>query len=135
MDTRIPVLIVEEEPFLRETLAEIFEDEGWAEPFAAKNEAEALRVLRDLGAPCLVLADLVLATPDAEGFLDEVSHSKERPGLGLVLISGLPLKQFERALKHPIDGVLFKPFDLNELLELLVSLRDRVAKLAAGQAG
>lgn len=132
MHTRIPVLIVEAEPFLRETLAEIMADEGWAEPFATETEEQGLQVLRDLGAPCVVLADLTLATSDADGFLDELTDSPDRPGLGLVLISGLSLKQFERDLKHEIDGVLFKPFELSELLALVAMLRDRVSKVAEG---
>jgi CheY-like chemotaxis protein len=130
MDTRIPVLIVEEEPFLRETLAEIMSDEGWAEPFATGTEEEGLQVLRDLGAPCLVLADLTLTSASADGFLDELTQLPERPGLGVVLISGLPAKQFARQLQHAIDGVLFKPFELMELLAMLSTLRDQVTSRA-----
>ena len=127
MDTRLPVVVVEEEPFLRATLAEILEDEGWAEPFVTGSEEEGLALLRDLGAPCLLIADLLLTTPEAVRFLDVISASPDRDGVGVILLSGLSPQGLTGVLHHLVDGILYKPFELDELLSTLAGCRDRLA--------
>jgi CheY-like chemotaxis protein len=129
MDTRLPVVVIEEEPFLRDTLVEILEDEGWAETFATASEDEGLELLADLGAPCVVLADLLIPSHEADQFLDAVNALPDRGGLSVILVTGLPPAALQHELHHPVDGVLHKPFELTALLQTLERCRAHAVAL------
>jgi CheY-like chemotaxis protein len=54
------VLVVDDDPFIRDVIAELLEDEGYAVESAANGE-EALLVLQQRpGLPCVILLDLMM---------------------------------------------------------------------------
>jgi CheY-like chemotaxis protein len=53
------ILIIEDEPDLRETLKELFQLEGF-KVLTASNGQEGLKALRESGKPCLIFLDLMM---------------------------------------------------------------------------
>ncbi|MCW8195854.1 response regulator [Proteobacteria bacterium 005FR1] len=71
------ILIVEDEPDIRETLKDILELEGFSVTTAA-NGREALQRVEEIQRPCLILLDLMMPVMDGWQFLhilkDERKH-------------------------------------------------------------
>lgn len=62
------VLIVDDDPDIRETLAEVLGDAGYTVA-GAENGADALATLRDGWLPCVILLDLMMPVMDGFQFL------------------------------------------------------------------
>src|SRR4051794_28574938 len=74
-DARVPassklILVVDDDPDLRDTLGQILEDEGYSVA-AASNGREALAYLRERPAPSLILLDLMMPVMDGWQFRSE----------------------------------------------------------------
>ncbi|HUG15531.1 MAG TPA: response regulator [Thermomicrobiales bacterium] len=109
-----PILIVEDDPVIRELLLELLDIEGYP-AIAVADGASALRQLK-IRRPSLILLDLNLPAMDGEGFLREMRRSgRSAP---VVLLTADPRG---RRLRHArgIVGFLAKPFDVDELLRLI----------------
>jgi len=70
-----PILIVEDEPDLRETLGELLELEGFGVAMAA-NGQEALQYLREIGQSCLILLDLMMPVMNGWQFLEALREMR-----------------------------------------------------------
>jgi CheY-like chemotaxis protein len=107
------VLIVDDEPSVREVLALLFEQEGWAVRTAA-NGVEALEVLRGWQ-PDLILLDLMMPVMDGWQFRKE---QKLDPA-----IADIPLVVITATGKRPVlvdaAELVMKPLDLNRLFEAI----------------
>jgi len=66
-DTRSPILVVEDEPAIRDLIAMLLTDEGY-EPLVASNGAVALDLVRQTP-PRLILLDLMMPVMDGRAFL------------------------------------------------------------------
>lgn len=114
------VLLVEDEPDLRETIADIVEDAGLRIEVAS-NYADGL-VLLNASLPALLIAN-VLFPGGGDGYrLAEVARGF---GVPTLLISGRP----EVILEQEARGVPFlaKPFRLPELQRVIRDLIDKPA--------
>lgn len=112
------VLLVEDDPDLREGLAFLIRRWGRAVVTAA-NGREALEQLDQMaGPPCMIILDLTM--PEMDGW--ELRRSlRERPALAdvpVLLVSGIAdLDEAAKALSAV--AYLRKPVDVNELLRLV----------------
>jgi CheY-like chemotaxis protein len=105
------ILVVDDDPTIRATVAETLDLEGYAVK-TASNGAEALTVL-DSGLPALVLLDMRMPVLDGWGFMRSV---RER-GLPLKVLVMTAAQDARRwAMEIGATGVLAKPFELDELL-------------------
>jgi CheY-like chemotaxis protein len=105
------ILVVDDDPTIRATVAETLDLEGYAVK-TASNGAEALTVL-DSGLPALVLLDMRMPVLDGWGFMRSV---RER-GLPLKVLVMTAAQDARRwATEIGATGVLAKPFELDELL-------------------
>jgi CheY-like chemotaxis protein len=108
------VLIVEDEPAIRELLQVTLEDEGYGVA-AASDGLEALaQVDRDL--PCLILLDLMLPHMDGATFLAELARRGLWPGIPVIVLSAAAGAD-SWATEIRAEGYLGKPFDLATVLE------------------
>ncbi len=123
MDDRSPVLVVDDDPDIRDTLREVIEAEGFAVVCAADGE-RALDTLRRGLRPSLVVLDLMmphvngwelLATIRAERALAEVP-------VAVITASG------SRAVPPGATWFLQKPIDLDTLIELVKDPRVRLLR-------
>lgn len=109
------VLIVEDDPDIRETLQHILESAGYEAP-AAANGREALDRLGGMRPPCLVLLDLMMPVMDGWAFLKALDQDDVLAGVPIVIVSAYTDRAgaLERAAQ-----VLKKPVDIQALMDVV----------------
>ena len=113
-----PILVVDDDPTILATVSEVLDMEGFAVVTAA-NGAEALAAI-DQDWPSLVLLDMRMPVLDGWGFMRAV---RER-GLTItvvVMTAAADARRWGREIGA--QGVLAKPFDIDELVGAVRSLR------------
>lgn len=109
------ILVVDDEPAIRELLRAFLEEEGY-DVVAASSGDEALRQVT-AAAPAMLLSDV--AMPSMSGL--ELCAALRRRGFGLPVVLMSASYQPDVADEYAVhcDGFLGKPFDLDELLRLV----------------
>lgn len=105
-----PILIIEDEPDLRETLKELLEMYGFL-VVAAENGEEGLKRLHDIAQPCLILLDLMMPVMNGWEFLAALKneHDRDRAAIPVVVVSaaadlsGVQEQYGCRAMKKPVN--------------------------------
>jgi DNA-binding response OmpR family regulator len=110
----VPILVVEDDPGIRQGIADFLAFEGYAVDVAVNGE-EALAYLRDRR-PTLVVLDLVMPVMNGPQLLEHL----RREGLA----EGVPVAVMTAAMPGAsslptADAYLSKPFDLEELLAVV----------------
>lgn len=106
------VLIVEDDPEIRETLKEIIELEGYS-ALTAPDGQKALEILRELSIrPCLVLLDLMMPVMNGWELLEHRERDVILAAIPVVVISAAG----ERAQKASATAHIKKPVDIDVLL-------------------
>ena len=125
------ILVVDDEPTLRQTLAEALEDEGFRVVSAADGRA-ALVQFRS-GAPDLVLLDLML--PELSGI--EVCRAIRAESDVPILMLTARDSELDKVvgLELGADDYVTKPFSLRELLARVRALLRRSERAAGAGAG
>src|SRR5262245_16233882 len=109
-----PVLIVDDDPDIRETLRFVLEDAGYP-VYCAENGREALEVLADLERPPgLILLDLMMPVMSGHEMLRALKavHALAQIPVTVVTASGAPMPPLA-------TGMLKKPVDLDVLLRIV----------------
>jgi CheY-like chemotaxis protein len=126
------VLLVEDDASLREGMSELISEQ--AEVREAGSVAQALAAMREelFG---LVVTDLRIGESGQGGrIVLEAARKRLQP---VAIVSGTTTEEVGRVLRpHEPDAVLSKPFQIDEMMELVerfLSLRVAVEKLAAGR--
>lgn len=104
------ILIIEDEPDLRDTMCDLLQLEGYA-VLSAANGIEGLAALEDAGTPCLILLDLMMPEMDGWQFLEAL---RSRPSLPVVVVSAIA-ELSEVADRYGCE-VLKKPVKIDQLL-------------------
>jgi CheY-like chemotaxis protein len=123
-----PVLVVDDDADIRETLRTLLEDVPYLVNTAASS-AEALAYLRAASSPHVVLLDFLLAGANAGALLRAVLHEATLRRHRYILIPASPVKTFpkedQRLIAKLCTEVVQKPFDIDDML--------RAVDHAAGQ--
>ncbi|HEU0036120.1 MAG TPA: response regulator [Kofleriaceae bacterium] len=110
------VLVVEDDPDVRDSLVEILQDNEYI-PVAAANGQEALERLAEAGPDtCLILLDMMMPVMDGWEFRSRQRQDAHTASIPVVLLSAytsLP----EAASDLQVDGFLKKPVKLETLLQ------------------
>jgi len=118
---RPAVLLVDDDVAIREALAEVLVDEGFA-VHEAGNGAEALDWLHRHGSngtkPCVVLLDLMMPVMDGRTFLAARSAAPSLSTIPVLVISA-ETGCAELAGTPGVTGVFPKPLALDQLLEAI----------------
>jgi two-component system response regulator RegX3 len=125
------ILVVEDEPTLRETLAEALESEGFAAIVAADGRAALERFRTD--APDLVVLDLML--PEMSGI--EVTRAiRAESGVPIIMLTAKS-SELDKVvgLELGADDYVTKPFSLRELTARIRALFRRSERVADGNPG
>ena len=116
--TKRPVLVVEDDDTLRTLILDVLIAEGY-DVLAARNGVAGLDLVRQTQ-PAVILLDAHMPVMDGGAFL---SAYRQTPGphAPVVVISGARGAEATSlgASGAPVDGILEKPFDLEELLALV----------------
>lgn len=114
--TPCAVLVVDDDPTIRECLAELLASEGF-EVQEARNGREALQLQRLATAPpAIVVLDLMMPVMNGWQFLDE---QKRRPTVASIPVIVVTASDEPAA---GADRVLHKPFDLDVLIAAIDEL-------------
>ncbi len=114
------VLVVDDEPDVRDALIALLESDGY-EAIGAANGAEALRLLREDGLkPCLILLDLMMPVKDGWQFRAEQLADPALAGIPTVIVSAAAGRD-ESFVAEKLQAVaaLRKPIDLERLAEIV----------------
>lgn len=109
-----PVLVVDDDPDIRETLRFVLEDAGYV-VYCAENGREALMILgQDAPLPGLILLDLMMPVMSGDEMLRALKsvHALAQIPVTIVTASGAPMPPLA-------SGLLKKPVDLDVLLRLV----------------
>lgn len=111
------VLIVEDDPDIREGLVEALSSEGVA-LVSVRDGVEALAALPAIARPCLVLLDLWMPMLDGERFLDFLERMPDRDEFFVVVVSAA---SYAAAMKSRpgVAAVLKKPFSVEQLVAVV----------------
>jgi len=115
MSERAHILIVDDDPDLRETLQDVLEELGY-EVTSAKDGLDALRqLLSDAHRPNLILLDLQMPNMDGVAFRNEQLKRDELADIPVAVLSGDSDAQSKAAALHTA-ACLQKPLRLLQLL-------------------
>jgi CheY-like chemotaxis protein len=109
------VLVVDDDPDIRDMIGQALELEGWTVLGAANGE-EALRLARDGPRPDVILLDIMMPVMNGWEFVDEQRQDASLAAIPVVFISG-DERIKHKATKAGVAGFLKKPMDLMTLLE------------------
>lgn len=127
------ILIVDDDQEIRDTLRMALEDEGY-EVYEAEDGAEALELLRQSRIPLVVVLDLRMPRLTGDKLLQRVNRRKHLPAKHtflLVTANRESLSPMSRRLLQQMDiPVVAKPFDLNDLLDLVAHAADTLSEAA-----
>ena len=121
---RREIVIVDDEPGIAELLKEVLFDEGF-HPIVFTRAAPALAHIH-LYPPALVITDLLLPGIRGEQLVASV-RSRFGADMPIVAMSASLSTQVLAAL--PVDAVLTKPFDLDELVAIAHDLTSRSGRI------
>jgi CheY-like chemotaxis protein len=113
------ILIVEDDEYIRDSLAELLESEGFLIT-AARNGQEALEVLSGVPLPDLILLDLMMPILNGFQFREEMQNNQSLAHIPVIVMSADGHVQ-EKLNKTHANGYLKKPLDIDLLLETLKS--------------
>src|SRR5215470_15975851 len=115
-----PILVIDDDLDLRETLADTLQDRGF-EVITAANGLEALKLVRSMASPpSVILLDLMMPVMDGYGFLEERRKDPVLASIPLAIVTA----------GHGVDRnrlgngapIVRKPFDVPQLLGVLHQL-------------
>jgi GAF domain-containing protein/CheY-like chemotaxis protein len=116
----VRVLVIDDEPFVRETLEEILRLQQH-DVVVADDGISGLARFRE-GAFDLVMTDL--AMPGMSGWQVAQSVKAARPQVPVVLVTGWGVEvQTDDLKKHGVDRVLTKPFRFDDVRDVLAGVR------------
>lgn len=108
------VLVVEDDPDIRESLTDLLEEQGLT-TLAAGDGAEALaKLTAATNLPCLILLDLMLPVMDGQSFREAQLLQPRLSEIPVVVLSAYR-DAAARAKQMNAAGFLKKPFRMNDV--------------------
>lgn len=110
-----PILVVDDDPSIREMLVLILETRG----FDVRQAADGMKALERARAepPSLILLDLMMPGMDGVAMVEELHRDPELARIPIVVLSG-DSTACDRTAPLQIHRCLIKPIELDELVEL-----------------
>ncbi len=123
------VLLVDDEPGLREAVQAYLEDSGF-EVTTAANPQQALQVI-STAQPDLVISDIMMPGMDGYQFLEQLRGLETYGQLPVVFLTakGMTADRIQ-GYRSGVDAYLPKPFDPDELIAIVANLIERSRAVA-----
>jgi CheY-like chemotaxis protein len=109
------VLIIDDDPEVREAVREVLEEQG-LRVLCASSGREALQILRAESEPCLILLDLLM--PIMSGWQFRAVQAQDPVLARLPVVVMTATSSLEDAAIHA-DGILRKPVHLDDLVAVV----------------
>jgi CheY-like chemotaxis protein len=113
------VLIVDDHADIRETLAEILTDEGYAVA-TATNGLDALEYLGGNRAPHLIILDLMMPVMDGREFRERQCAEPALSAIPVIVVSGADITE-QQSGSLDAAAYFIKPVDLDTLLDTIAA--------------
>jgi CheY-like chemotaxis protein len=114
-----PVLVVDDEPLLRELVADALRDAGFAVRSAA-NGLEAFELLRTW-VPETIVLDLMMPRLDGFGFSERLRMHPRLASIPVLLLTAA-YAPHAAAQRMGAQAVLAKPFEVDDLIDMVTRL-------------
>ena len=115
------VLVVDDDPAIRETLGELLRAEGY-DVSSAENGAVALRIMRTNPRPDVIVLDLMMPIMSGWELLEEVEADASLSVLPILVVSAMGAPVASQTLSGGVRMCLPKPPDVDALLDALRNL-------------
>jgi CheY-like chemotaxis protein len=112
------VLVVDDDPAIRDFLTEILKDEGYAVVAAADGQEALDRLQEPSLTPCLIVLDLMMPKMNGWQFRAAQQHDPALTSIPVVVLSARPDIATEAAMVG-VNAYLPKPIDLNILVDIV----------------
>jgi len=120
------VILIEDDPILRENTAELLELSGYEVQTAADGKKGVVAVKEYL--PDVVVCDIMMPELDGYGVLKTLSQDEKTKGIPFIFLSAkTERKDVRKGMELGADDYLTKPF---EELELIGAIESRLAKIS-----
>lgn len=121
MSSRASILIVDDDMGMRETLSDIMEDKGYRTVIALDGY-EAIQRVKE-SAFDVILMDIKMPGMDGVETFKEIK--KIRPRTAVVMMTAYALEDLiSEALQEGAYGVLYKPFDMEKIMDLIEGVKE-----------
>jgi CheY-like chemotaxis protein len=110
------VLVVEDNPDVRETLSTVLEIEGF-EVSRASNGQEALQRLKNEPLPRVILTDIMMPVMDGWSFLAQAAMDPVLASIPVIVLSAAENKRAPERVK--ILAFLPKPMNIDTIIDLI----------------
>lgn len=128
VDPHKRVLVVDDEPLVREMLAAALRADGLTVDEAGDGaEALELMAVQEYG---VILLDLLMPKVDGFGVLEAMTPQKTQPVV--IVITGADSRAVDRLNARGIHGVLRKPFDPREVARVVTACSEIRSRNAFG---
>ena len=129
------VVVIDDEPQIREALRILLEDAGHAVTLAASGPS-GLTALRASHVPQVVLLDLLMPEMDGLAVLHEVIQEQQLAAQhGYILMTADSTRLIDAAA-HVLSAlpvtVVRKPFDIDDVLETVTAVAERLSETPGG---
>lgn len=109
------ILIIDDDPAIREMLMDTLDDEGFVTAVAGDGDEALAYLKQNAERPCLILLDLMMPRMDGWQFLQERKAFPELATIPVVILSARP-DGAEQAHKLCVTGYIPKPIDHAQLV-------------------
>jgi two-component system, cell cycle sensor histidine kinase and response regulator CckA len=131
--SRRRILLVEDEPFVREATCGILRQSGF-EVLPAENAQDALKIFEECGDGIdLVMTDMIL--PGGTGHQLGRDLREHSPGIMVLVTSGYDMREYETEAPDSCAYFLAKPYSRQTLVDKIETILAQVRRLPATQAG
>jgi len=122
-DDNIRVLLVEDESGIREILKDILEDNE-INVDGASNGLDALNLLKEDKVYDLIFLDLRMPVMDGVEFIHKLYEMQFKQEARIYIITGgLEFSNEEKLIVKKVDGILQKPFNPDDLMDIIEQYR------------
>ena len=127
------ILVIEDNPDVRENLAEILTLSGYAASTAENGKVGAAKAQTEL--PDLILCDIMMPELDGYGVLHILNHSARTAGIPFIFLTAKAEREdFRRGMSLGADDFITKPFDDVTLLQTIEARLKKSERLRAASA-
>lgn len=120
------ILIVDDDPIVRQGLRAVLEREGYAVALAA-NGSEALSYLTFNDLPALIVLDMMMPRMDGWKFLSAFRQTPSWSGVPVIVTTAMGIASLEWAQSQGAVDLLKKPFDEDALCRAVHQVCSAVA--------
>lgn len=121
------ILVVDDDRAIRELMKFALECEGYAVA-TLSDGGEALRMLAKMTEPCIMLLDLMMPGVDGWAVCRQLEAEPELRGQHRFVVM-TALRMADAECPTPARTILYKPFDLDQLLRLVATLNAELLAL------